>query len=475
MASIKEIEEAKVVLSAQSNILNTINTRLDTLSGTFDNVEEQKSNIKELAKELTEIEQNSGNLDYSDIADWNENDVINIYQSKKQEYKKEIQTLNYKNWDQFVKESLIYCTKNNIEATLPYESLLTDNDLQKLKKESYMSQFKWDKWDYAFVGMAGILASLTDFFIVKNPKTINYKGNIYEGSIVTDFLKKHINNEKDNRFAYWAKKLEKITKVPYDSVGNGLEGMTGKTHRLQSLGHDPVLGCIFGVLDILRGTLSGFSYDSVSGIHKFTVKQITDDESINFIEACIKQIGHLISDVGTKTGLQPPLFSLFQGINLTSPFSDKDRKIGEIARWMYLNGYDFRHFLTMTITPAIIEIILRTYIMLKHYNNEGEVKIRLAGNPKYRSMLLWAHAIASAGNAGKIYFQQGNPLAINYAEWMAFFRYLTPSVKYWILDKQKLEIAHLEKINDHEWNEILNKSDMILKNVYKTDSTKIKL
>jgi hypothetical protein len=50
---------------------------------------------------------------------------------------------------------------------------------------------------------------------------------------------------------------------------------------------------------------------------------------------------------------------------------------------------------------------------------------------------------------------QGNPLAINYAEWLALIRYLIPSLKHWIFDKQLLKIEHMSKINEENWNELL--------------------
>jgi hypothetical protein len=80
--------------------------------------------------------------------------------------------------------------------------------------------------------------------------------------------------------------------------------------------------------------------------------------------------------------------------------------------------------------------------MLRHYSEQGETKINLASHPKYRSMLLAAHGIASLANAGKIALRQGNPLAINYAEWMALLRYLIPSTKYWVFDQHRLHFEH---------------------------------
>jgi hypothetical protein len=356
--------------------------------------------------------------------------------------------------------------------------LLTIEDLELLKKEDYGHQYKWDKWDYIFVGSAGVIAALTDFLLVKIPQTMTYDGVVQKGSPITEFLKKHINStdESNSWFAQWARDLEKTCKVPYDVVGGGgLDGICGKTHRLQTFGHDPVLGLVFGVLDIMRGTISGFSYDKLTGTHAFMTSSVEGFQGTGLVEAIITQLGHMVSDVGTKTGLPPPFFSLFQSINMASPLSPKGRTVGEIARWMYLNGYDLRHFITMGITPGTIEIILRAYLMIRHYSEHGEVKFCLTNNPKYRSMLLSAHAIASAANVGKVALCHGNPLAINYAEYLALIRYLLPAMKYWMFDKSSLKLEHMTKINEQAWDELLLAGDEILKKSYATNTEIISL
>ncbi|MGL5081933.1 MAG: hypothetical protein ACRC8A_10650 [Microcoleaceae cyanobacterium] len=126
--------------------------------------------------------------------------------------------------------------------------------------------------------------------------------------------------------------------------------MFPKSHRFQSLGHDPVLGFVFGVLDIMRGTSTGFSYDNLTHTHTWIQGAAWSNlEPVGLIEAILRQLGHLISDVATPMGLPAPLMTLIQGINVGS-FGEKGRTVGEIARWMYLNGYDFRHFLVSGIT-----------------------------------------------------------------------------------------------------------------------------
>jgi hypothetical protein len=359
--------------------------------------------------------------------------------------------------------------------------LLTDADLKRLRDESYDAQLAWDKWDYIFVGASGVLASLTDFLLVRIPQTLRtgeYAGQ--EGSPLTAWLKQYNTTKSNDWFAQWAQHLSDTCKVPYDATSfansAGVEripGMGGKTHRFQSLGHDPVLGFVFGVLDIMRGTITGFSYDKLthSWVHGAVWSNL---EPIGLIEAILRHIGHLISDVATPMGLPAPFMTLIQGINIGS-FGEKKRTVGEIARWMYLNGYDFRHFLVSGITPAVIEIVLRAYIMLKHYAQYGETKFSLGSHPKYRTMLLAAHGIATLGNAGKIVLMQGNPLAINYAEWMALFRYLIPSIKYWVFDQHQLRLEHMQRINDAGWDELLQNSDKLVELVAKTEFPAIAL
>ena len=182
------------------------------------------------------------------------------------------------------------------------------------------------------------------------------------------------------------------------------------------------------------------------------------------IEAILKHIGHLLSDVATPMGLPAPLMTLFQALDVGS-FGERDRTVGQLARWMYANGYDLRHFVVGGVTPAVIEIVLRAYIMLRHYSEQGEVKLSVAQSPKYRSMLLAAHGVAAAANAGKVALYQGNPLAVNQAEWMAFLRYLFPHMKYWLFDRQRLKLEHMTGINEAGWNELVLSSDRVLERV----------
>jgi hypothetical protein len=466
MLSDAMIADLRSVLQAQNHILRQIEQSLSSLETT---VASQSADIRELQKLMDEIEASADLLEADDLADFDPDEIPRLYEARRAVVANELVQIGFSDWNSFVRQCQTYALHNGLDPLQPYEVLLTDEDLKQLKAESYDAQYRWDRWDYIFVGASGVLAALTDFLLVGIPKTL--KTGAYAGQqagLITPWLKQSNSNNATDWFTQWARNLDQQCKVPYDAMsftqGQKIPGMYPKSHRLQSLGHDPVLGFVFGVLDIMRGSITGFSYDTLSGGTAFVHGKVWSNlDTVGLVEALLRHIGHLISDVATPMGLPAPFMTLVQGINAGS-FGEKG-SVGQLARWMYLNGYDFRHFLVSGITPATIEIILRAYLMLRHYAEYGETKFLLASHPKYRSMLLAAHSIASLGNAGKIALMQGNPLAINQAEWMALLRYLLPSIKYWALDKHRFRMEHMEQINEAVWNGLLENSRQLLSTV----------
>jgi hypothetical protein len=58
------------------------------------------------------------------------------------------------------------------------------------------------------------------------------------------------------------------------------------------------------------------------------------------------------------------------------------------------------------------------------------------------------------GNAGKVALYQGNPLAINLAEWMALSKYAISHTKYVLFDRHRLRMEHLERLTAAEWDRL---------------------
>lgn len=445
MLTQEELNDLQPIINVQYNLVNKIIRKVGDIDTSFSTNGDTAIEILTVQKLLDDVLQDIELLTKEDIMDAYKGteSIINIYEKKQAQIKFDIEKIRFTSWDEYVAECYKYSIID-VDPCTPYEMFLTKTDLELIKNEEFSKQFKWDKWDYMFVGLAGIVAALTDIFIVAIPKDMSsgvYKGQ--KGSPVTKWL-------QDLKLPDGLQSLlEDKSKVPYDRTG-------GSTHRIDTIGHDPILGLIFGVIDILRGTSTSFKDGNIV-INKIGV-------GANPLEALLKQFLHLCSDVCTKKGVPFPFASVFKLLN-TGSFkrpNGKTATISQLTTWMYFHGYDLRHFATMSITPASIEIILRMYIMIRHYVENEVDNFEIGSNPKYRSMLLSSHSIACAANAGKVYLRQGNPLAINYAEWLMLIRYLVPSVKYWLFDKSELELKHLENINDKVWSELLINSDSLL-------------
>jgi hypothetical protein len=477
MISDEFVIQLRAVFQAQHHLVNRIGKELDNAERALNNARSHGEQIAELQRMFDEIEKDSVLLEEDDFGDFDPDSALGIHNSRNEAINQSLRGIEFRDWSSFVLQCQAYNFEHGLDSLLPYESLLTDADYQRLQAESYEAQYRWDQWDYVFVGGAAVLAALTDFFLVRIPRSMrNERKHPQQGSALTEWLQKYDIHDRNDFLARWCRSLEERCKVPYDAqfavVGDEAQqiaGMGGRSHRLQSLGHDPVLGFVFGVLDILRGTITGFSYDKLTGLHQPVVGQVWCDlEPVSLLAAFLPHLGHLISDAFTPMGLPAPFMTVLQGLNVGS-FGEKERTAGQLVRWMYRNGYDLRHFLVSGLTPGVIELVLRAYIMIRHYAEHGETQFLLAGNPKYRSMLCWSHALAGVANAGKVALYQGNPLAINFAEWMAFFRYLVPSMKYWLFDKQRLRCEHLERISEQGWQEIEKQTSRIMRIVTAED------
>lgn len=322
-------------------------------------------------------------------------------------------------------------TSNNKQEDLEWDdSLFLTNDYikleEKIKKEIYKNPQllpKLDKIDWAMVGVAGIIASIIDFLIVKIPKDINYLNEYKQnGSDLTKFLKS-IGIDENNNLSPMLKWCEDNFKVPFDKSVDKDLGMYPKNHRLRSLGHDPLFGLIFGIIDIINGTMTAFDKN---GSIRIVKNGLPLEEGLIFTP--IVWIGHIISDICTRQGLLIPGWGFLQMLQIGS-FGDKDRTIAQISEWMYLNGYDLRHFVTMSTVPATIEIIIRAYHQLSllksknTFNSIAKQEIEeIKNNLKLNKMLFLAHGFATSSNVAKVWAYEGNPLAINTSEWIFFIK-----------------------------------------------------
>lgn len=138
-------------------------------------------------------------------------------------------------------------------------------------------------------------------------------------------------------------------KVPYDAIkgGRDFDIFKGtKNHRFATLGHDPVLGYIFGTANILTNTITAVGlvtyhvqYNEIYGNPKITklasielmflkVGERIEEDKIAVALALIKQIIHIGTDLYTPIGIQIPgtnlILSKKNAENLTKYISTGD-------------------------------------------------------------------------------------------------------------------------------------------------------
>lgn len=298
----------------------------------------------------------------------------------------------------------------------------------KAIKSTIDAKFKMQPIDYMVAAVSGGLATVVDIFLVKIPKDVAIVRNgervFQEGSSLTGILRR-IGIDENGKASKWVTTLEKWFKVPYDkSVDSDIIGLMPKSHRLHSLAHDPSMaGLIWGIKNIVSGTFTCIDKNGC-----LVVEKVAETDFLKLFTAPILWFGHLLSDVFTRMGLPIPGWSYLQLLQIGS-LGEKQRSIAEVARYMYLEGYDLRHFLSMSATNAVIELIVRLYyhLVCKKRPNEFSLEaekeyVEVKNKIKLHNMLFASYSVASCGNIAKICAYQGNPTAFNLSLWLGMIR-----------------------------------------------------
>ena len=219
------------------------------------------------------------------------------------------------------------------------QELLTEDEMKVADdrlagiEEEFKNKTKLKKMDIVFLVTAIALQVVRQYFITPfSDKDINAK----EGSKIME--DKYGNDGKLKGKYYYATEETIIgqKKVPYDiiagskkyNLGGDGKGLDGNSHRFRSLGHDPILGYIFGTANIITNTATWWNGSSHHIMYKpnaagvmvptiaanaDTVKMfghVTDrfqgkDGKRILIEAIVKEHLHLKSDQ-TTDGLPIP-------------------------------------------------------------------------------------------------------------------------------------------------------------------------
>jgi hypothetical protein len=138
---------------------------------------------------------------------------------------------------------------------------------------------------------------------------------------------------------------------------------------------------------------------------------------------------------------------------------------------MYVNGYDARHFVTMSIPVLINEVLIRVLYIAKEikYNNRAFFEVfkeTLPFNlsPRFRIILNISYGTMVAINAGKVAITK-DILNANYTMWLAFTWHTFHSM-YWLVWGKNTELQkYIDDELAKELSELQLKIDSLAKDV----------
>ena len=351
-----------------------------------------------------------------------------------------------------------------LEDLFTEEELRENSEAIKLINREFNDLHRLDKYDVGITALAAIVGAIVDIVLVGIPA----KGpDGLEAGPLSDFIRKKFDE------AFSPKEMEKLanskkSKVPFDAQDNRntteyVEGLSAYYHRLLSLGHDPLLGFIFGVYDIMHGTMT--TIDKSGKIVCQVMENYADRKESDIVSAIAKQIIHFKSDITTSMGLPAPLMGLFNLLQFGN-IGEEELTVAEIVQGMYYEGFDFIHFCSQSMSVIVIELIVRLGYAIKRIKEGNKVKdsipisLNRSKHPKLATMLFIGHIGATAVNAGKVYFTK-NPMAINYPQWMAFAKYSYKQLRWAVIQKPAMRKAYVEGILHSELKVITEETDAL--------------
>ncbi len=350
-----------------------------------------------------------------------ENIILDIDNKLQKEFKetKEIVNPYYYSYDQLVElahESGITGTKIT-DILTPEQIAKADKEYADLENEFSKKTGILNKKDLTFLMVA--TAAQVIRWVVSNeigdkidPDTrmSDKDGDQLVKEEKKKYQKEHSKREdgswestKISKYKSWEEII--FSSVPYDATKGAAEfglNLEGRYHRVHTLGHDPILGWIFGTLNILTSTLTTPKMRTFH-IAKKNIRFIAETTFINELQmsfetinedwhrlpaATFRQYLHVKSDALTKLGLPIPLLEVFSE---------------ELAGELYKSQYDSLCLLRDVKTvakSAMISILIDMVVGLVHgffYNpdKDGEKKLY---EVRTRKILLISHVLSSASN-----------------------------------------------------------------------------
>ena len=378
-------------------------------------------------------------------------------------------------WDELVNEAAKVINYDvDLEDILSAEEFqIAYDDLERINSE-FAQKVKLRKMDIPFLLIAAALQTVRWILTPELGQKINPDDRMpHDDKKIKDevkrqneeFKKKHLKSE--NQGGTWeVNKSERKTwmdmvfnSIPYDATkGSRVLGinMEGGYHRYKTLGHDPILGWVFGTADIMIDAITLNSFDSYR-VKKMTitneiitlpalfaeVKDVIDYDKHCLPAALFAQGVHLKSDKYTKLGLPVPILGAFSEA---------------LAGKLYHSQYDalcLARDAKIVGTSATIAILINMIIGLVHglfYNKEKDGE-REFYEARTRKILMYSNVIASACNVITVCIIK-NPKKLDIGGLLVTISRLFTDIRFIAKLKQEFIQANLDAAMQKELAEI---------------------
>lgn len=274
--------------------------------------------------------------------------------------------------------------------------------------QEFKSVTKLNKIDTTFLFFATALQCARQYFLT------DFKERLSDQEAAKKTKGDQPHESSDRSHQWYRPSLDEIitSPVPYDAIYGSKEmglGLSGNTHRFKTLGHDPLLGWIFGTANITTSTMTTWDFASYHVKTGFTSNKLARDKITNNADtlkvfdytkerlinggidgktaigtSIIKQGIHLKSDKYSIAGLPIPVASVI------SP--DLSRKLAEY-------GLDMGN-LTTVGKQATFAALINTIIAMIHglFYDENQYSRWSLYEVKTRKILSYSNMIATTSN-----------------------------------------------------------------------------
>lgn len=257
--------------------------------------------------------------------------------------------------------------------------------------------------DTAFLFLAIGLQILRQYLLTKFPIR-------QDDQIAARQTKGHLNEHSDRLHRYYNPSLEEIitNPVPFDAnigANGALRGGGKMGHRVTAIGHDPLLGLVFGTANIATSTLTTNTFQSyhiyTDGNKRdfFRNQARTDlvltktfdklfnqgvDGKVIVATSLMKELVHLKSDLNTKNSLPLPVVSVINP---------------QLASQLATFGLDMSNVVTVG-KQAIYANFINMLIAMLHglFFDGGTEQERKLYEVRTRKILMYSNLVATSSN-----------------------------------------------------------------------------